>query len=84
MSDTAWVTRSFDTPHIGLRCGCGWEGTDADIDDWDVQHERDRVVRVCPGCGRSVPEWGTLPSVEGAARIARGPLREALDDAGVS
>jgi hypothetical protein len=83
MTEDAWVIRSFETPHIGLRCDCGWEGTDDDIVDWDVQRERDRVVRVCPDCGTPVPEWGALPSVDGAATVARGPLREALAEAGV-
>ncbi|MFB6295858.1 MAG: hypothetical protein ABEH66_03335 [Halobacteriales archaeon] len=83
MPDGPWVDRSYDHPNILLRCSCGWEGIDADVESWDVQVERDRVVRECPGCGRPVPEWGTLPSIDGAAKIARGPLNDALVEAGV-
>jgi predicted RNA-binding Zn-ribbon protein involved in translation (DUF1610 family) len=77
-----WVTRSFETAHITLQCDCGWAGPDAEA-GWDVQVECDRVVRQCPGCGDSVPEWGTLTPLEGAARVARGRLSSALVDAGV-
>lgn len=78
----AWVDRSRDEPNITLRCSCGWEGIDADVAEWDVQRERDRVVRRCPGCSRGVPEWGALRPIDGAASIARGPLAESLADAG--
>jgi hypothetical protein len=78
-----WVERSFSHPNVALRCSCGWEGIDADVEEWDVQFERDRVVRRCPECDTTVPEWGTMPSIEGAAGIARGPLEEALVEAGV-
>lgn len=76
------VDRSFNEPHTRLECRCGWEGHDDDVEDWDVQRERDRVVRRCPSCGKSVPEWGALRPIDGAIHIARGPLREALVDAG--
>ncbi len=79
----SWVDRSFTHPNIALRCRCGWEGIDADIEAWDVQLERDRVVRRCPGCGEPVPEWGTIASIDGATRIARGPLRDSLVEADV-
>ena len=83
MKEASWVGRSFAHPNIALRCDCGWEGTDADIEAWDIQPARDRVVRRCPACNRAVPEWGALPSIAGAANIARGSLRDALVDAGV-
>ena len=84
MPEDAWVSRAVDAPNIALRCDCGWAGTDADVEDWDVQVDRDRVVRNCPSCGRAVPEWGALRPIDGAAMIARGSLREALEDAGVN
>jgi hypothetical protein len=80
MVDNPWVERSFNHPNIALRCDCGWEGVDADIESWDIQRERDRVVRRCPDCGSPVPEWGTLQPIDGAAQIARGPLQEALHE----
>lgn len=83
MPDGAWVERSYEEPYLTFRCDCGWEGTDADVEEWTVQHDVDRAVRRCPGCETPVPEWGTLRPLDGAARIARGPLRKALDDAGV-
>ena len=64
-------------------CDCGWAGLETDIDRWDVQTDRDRVVRRCPGCDEPVPEWGTFPSIDGVARVAKGDLRAALDAAGV-
>lgn len=76
------VARSFDHPNVQLECRCGWSGLDADITDWDVQPERDRVVRKCPDCGTAVPEWGALRTIDGAARMARGPLADALAEAG--
>lgn len=80
MTAPSW-DRSFSDPHVELECECGWTGHDDDIEDWAVESERDRVVRRCPGCGDRVPEWGVLPSIEGAAKIARGSLREALVEA---
>lgn len=77
MSNPA-VERHFDHPNVGLQCACGWAGLDADIEDWAVERDRDRVVRRCPACDEPVPEWGTLPSIEGAMTIARGPLAETL------
>jgi hypothetical protein len=76
------VARSFDHPNVQLQCSCGWNGLDADVTDWDVQLERDRAVRKCPDCGEPVPEWGALRSINGASRLARGPLADALADAG--
>lgn len=76
------VDRSFSHPNVQLRCRCGWEGLDADVEDWEIDRERDRVVRRCPSCGEPVPEWGTLRSIDGAAQIARGPLRDALVESG--
>lgn len=78
-----YVERSYEEPYLTFRCDCGWEGNDADVDEWAVQRESDRAVRLCPSCDASVPEWGTLRPLDGAARIARGPLRVALEDAGV-
>lgn len=82
MPEGAWVERSFDRPNMLFRCDCGWEGVDADVEAWDVQRERDRVVRRCPSCDEPVPEWGTLRTIEGAGHVARGALRRALVDAG--
>ena len=76
------VEQSFSEPHLRLTCACGWTGYDDDIERWDVEADRDRVVRCCPSCDDSVPEWGTVTSVEGVARVARGPLRAALAEAG--
>jgi hypothetical protein len=72
------VERSFSDPNIQLTCRCGWEGLDADVEEWAIEVDRDRAVRRCPSCGEPVPEWGTLRPLDGAARIARGPLAEAL------
>jgi len=77
------VGRSFSRPNVQLRCRCGWEGADADVEEWAVERDRDRVVRRCPSCGDAVPEWGALRTVAGAARVARGPLAESLAAAGV-
>lgn len=76
------VARSFDHPNVQLQCRCGWDGIDEYVTDWDVQSERDRVVRKCPDCGEPVPEWGALRTIDGASRIARGSLADALADAG--
>jgi hypothetical protein len=75
------VERSFDEPALSLTCRCGWEGHDVDVEDWDVQSERDRVVACCPSCGGPVPEWGALVPIDGASRVARGPLKETLRNA---
>lgn len=64
-------------------CDCGWNGLETDIERWDVQVDRDRVVRRCPGCGNPIPEWGTFPSIDSVARIAKGDLRDELKAAGV-
>lgn len=77
------VRPSYYEPNIHLQCSCGWEGIDEDIEKWDIQHDRDRVVRRCPSCQNTVPEWGTLSPISGAAEIARGPLREDLVESGV-
>jgi hypothetical protein len=76
------VDPSFDESNVQLTCRCGWTGDDSEIADWAFESERDRVVRCCPDCNESVPEGGALAPIDGAARIARGPLREALADAG--
>jgi len=78
-----WVERSFDAPNIALRCRCGWQGVDADVEAWSIERDRDRAVRRCPDCGEPVPEWGTIRPLTGAARVARGDLARALADAGV-
>ena len=83
MSESSWVGRSFELPNIALRCDCGWSGVDADVEEWDVQRDRDRVVRVCPNCGEPVPEWSVITPIGAAAAVARGPLRESLVEAGV-
>lgn len=79
MPDPSWK-RSFSEPHVQLECQCGWTGHDDDIDDWTVDSERDRVVRQCPECEDTVPEWGVLQPIAGAAKIARGSLETALAD----
>jgi hypothetical protein len=76
------IERSFSEPNLRLTCDCGWGGHDDDIESWEVESERDRVVRVCPACSEPVPEWGALGPIEGAARTARGSLRAALTDSG--
>ena len=80
MATGPWVTRDFDSPHLALRCDCGWEGTDADIESWTVRRASDRAVRDCPDCERPVAEWGALRGLDGLATVARGPLRSALAD----
>lgn len=65
------------------RCECGWRGLESELKDWDVQRYRDRIVRVCPGCCESVPEWGCLKPIDAAARLARGSMRESLAAQGV-
>ena len=75
------IVPSDDRPNVGLECACGWIGVDSDIEDWDIQRDRDRVVRVCPSCGDPVPEWGCLEPISGVEQIARGSLAEALADA---
>lgn len=79
----AGIDRSFSEPNIYLECTCGWRGPDDAIEEWAVERDRDRVVRRCPDCGEPVPEWGTFPSIDGAASLAHGSLRSALVDAGV-
>ena len=76
------VDRRFSEPNVHLTCRCGWDGYDDDIERWDIDAERDRVVRVCPSCEEPVPEWGTIRPIEGAVQIARGSLRESLAAAG--
>jgi predicted RNA-binding Zn-ribbon protein involved in translation (DUF1610 family) len=66
-----------------LRCECGWEGPESAVTEWDVQFDRDRVVRKCPNCGRPVPEWGAFRSIDGVAQIAKGSIRESLEAAGL-
>jgi len=78
-----WVERSFDAPNIAFRCGCGWRGTDAEVEEWAIDRDRHRAVRRCPDCGEPVPEWGAIRPLAGAARVARGGLARALADAGV-
>lgn len=65
-----------------FECDCGWEGTESAITDWDVQQDRDRVVRQCPNCDNPIPEWGTFRPIDGVARIAKGNLQESLQDSG--
>ena len=67
---------------LALTCPCGWEGILRDITDYELQPERDRILRCCPACGTGVPEWGALGPIDGVARVAKGPLREAIADAG--
>lgn len=76
------VDRSFSEPNLRLQCACGWEGHDDDVESWDVQQDKDRVVPRCPNCNDSVPEWGALRPISAAVRIARGPLRSSLEKAG--
>jgi len=74
-SNPTVVTGSVETQY---RCACGWEGPESELVDWDVQTDRDRVVRVCPGCESSVPEWGCLRPIDGVRRVAEGNLQRAL------
>jgi hypothetical protein len=78
------LERSFDEPYVKLICRCGWTGHDTDIEEWMIDLDRDRAVRRCPDCDEPVPEWGALRPIAGAARIACGPLRESLVEAGFS
>lgn len=66
------------------RCRCGWHTLESEIEDWDVQHDRDRVVRICPDCGESVPEWGCIAPIDAAARVARGRMATSLTEQGVN
>ena len=79
MSDREWVSRTYGDPYLQLSCDCGWVGRDADITDWVVQDERDRVLRQCPGCEEPVPEWGAFRPIDALADHAHGSLAEALD-----
>lgn len=79
MSEPSWE-RSFNGSYVELQCRCGWTGLDTEIEDWAVQRDRDRVVRQCPDCEEPVPEWGALQPIEGAAKIACGPLETALSE----
>lgn len=69
---------------LALTCSCGWTGTLRDISDYEVESDRDRVLRRCPACGTGVPEWGALAPIDGVARVAKGPLLETLVAAGVT
>jgi len=69
---------------LALTCSCGWTGVLRDITDYEVEPDRDRVLRCCPDCGTGVPEWGALASIDGVARVAKGPLLETLVAAGVT
>lgn len=78
MTDS-WVRRAPGSPYLTFSCACGWEGPDAAVTEWAVQHDRDRVVRRCPDCDRPVPEWGTFGPIDGLAPIAHGELQAALE-----
>jgi len=69
---------STGTTETEYRCPCGWVGAESALDDWDVQPDRDRVVRVCPACESTVPEWGCLSPLDGVRSVAEGDLRSAL------
>lgn len=69
---------------VVARCTCGWEGDVGTVENWAVERENDRVVRRCPGCDEPRPEWGTFRPLDGVRRVARGPLRDALRDAGAA
>lgn len=84
MSNDPWVERSFSDPNLALRCECGWNGIDADIDEWVIQTDRDRIVRQCPKCSAAVPEWGTFHPIDGVVQVARGSLRDALIEEGIA
>jgi len=64
-------------------CRCGWRSGETELTDWDVQREYDRVVRVCPDCEMSVPEWGCLAPIDAVVRIARSDLADALERQGI-
>ena len=68
---------------LALTCSCGWEGTLRAITDYELEPDRDRVLRRCPGCGEGIAEWGALGPIDGVARVAKGPLRNTLVEAGV-
>ena len=80
MTEPTWVARTFGDPYLALACRCGWEGRDRDVTDWDVQSDRDRVVRCCPACDQPVAEWGTLTPISGLSSIAKGSLAAALEN----
>ena len=65
------------------RCRCGQTTPESELDEWDVQHDRDRVVRVCHDCGESIPEWGCLTPIDAVARVAYGQLAASLAEQGV-
>lgn len=76
---TNHVYVSVGPSEIEYRCDCGWTGLETTLSDWDVQPERDRVVRVCPGCSTPVPEWGTLRPINGVEKVAAGDLEAVLE-----
>ena len=76
-------TMEYGSPAFQFACDCGWTGRETDIDDWAVEIEHDRVVRCCPGCGDPIPEWGTYRPIDGISQLARGPMRQALREAGI-
>ena len=75
----AGIQRSFSSSYITYKCKCGWLGNDSDIEDWNIQLENDRAVRVCPSCEESVPEWGTHRPLNGISKVARGALQKELE-----
>lgn len=77
MSSHPYVT--VGASETKYHCVCGWTGLESELSDWDVQSERDRVVRVCPGCSTSVPEWGTLRPIDGVVQVAGDALQATLE-----
>lgn len=69
---------SVGDKEMAFTCSCGWYGEERDIEEWDIQSDRDRVVRVCPGCSDPVPQWGTFRPIEGVRPLAGGDLKAAL------
>jgi len=74
---------SPDSNEVQFRCDCGWSGPESAIEDWSIQQDRDRVVRICPGCETPAPEWGTFSPINAVVPLARGNLQRSLEDAGI-
>lgn len=68
---------------VAYSCTCGWRGTESDVSTWFVDEDRNRVLRVCPGCETPRPEWGALGPIDAVARIAKSDLQTQLANAGV-
>lgn len=84
MTEENHIDVSPDSNEVQFICDCGWTGPESSIDDWSIQKDRDRVVRVCPGCETPAPEWGTFSPIDAVVPLARDGLQQALDDANIT